>query len=113
MVVLRVLMRKHHHHVLLPLFLLLFLFLSPFTSHSIIHTHTHARTHTHTHTHTRSRLLGFTLTPPLISFRVDRYLHDLIYTNVGDILIAVNPFRDITNLYGCVPNVLGFDAGWR
>ena len=107
------LMRKHHHHVLLPLFLLLFLFLSPFTSHSIIHTHTHARTHTHTHTHTRSRLLGFTLTPPLISFRVDRYLHDLIYTNVGDILIAVNPFRDITNLYGCVPNVLGFDAGWR
>ena len=29
-----------------------------------------------------------------------RYTNDLIYTYVGDVLIAVNPFRDIADLYG-------------
>lgn len=29
-----------------------------------------------------------------------RYTNDLIYTYVGDVLIAVNPFRMIPDLYG-------------
>jgi myosin heavy subunit len=28
-----------------------------------------------------------------------RYAHDIIYTNVGDILVALNPFKPIYKLY--------------
>lgn len=36
----------------------------------------------------------------LFSKIAGRYMYDLIYTHVGDILIAVNPFRNIIGLYG-------------
>ncbi len=29
-----------------------------------------------------------------------RYRRNIIYTNVGDILIAVNPYKELGNLYG-------------
>ena len=34
-----------------------------------------------------------------------RYAHDIIYTHVGDILIAVNPFKEISHLYEYVLSV--------
>ncbi len=35
----------------------------------------------------------------------NRYRQNIIYTNVGDILIAVNPFKDLPDLYGCADEV--------
>ena len=35
----------------------------------------------------------------ILHFLLTRYEHDIIYTFTGDILIAINPFKYITNLY--------------
>lgn len=41
------------------------------------------------------------LSPPTLLWNtIKRFEKDLIYTSVGDILVAVNPFQWITGLYG-------------
>ena len=35
----------------------------------------------------------------ILHFLLIRYTHDIIYTFTGDILIAINPFKYITDLY--------------